>query len=116
MRTGSVVYHGSIAELRRRAPDPAHRLRTSDDVGAVALAAGRDGLSVDRHGDGLAVRGSQASVDAYVAELVRSGIAPRALALDEQPLEALFFLLTETTPETVPSALTGSSAHPGAAR
>jgi hypothetical protein len=47
---------------------------------------------------------------------VRSGIAPRALALDEQPLEALFFLLTETTPETVPSALTGSSSHPGAAR
>src|ERR1700710_2588338 len=41
MRTGSVVYHGTIDELRQRAPEPAHRLRTTDDSHAVALAFGR---------------------------------------------------------------------------
>ena len=40
MRTGSVVYHGTIATLREQAPEPAHRLRTSDDPGALALALG----------------------------------------------------------------------------
>jgi ABC-2 type transport system ATP-binding protein len=110
MRTGAVVYHGSIAELRRRAPDPAHQLRTSDDDGAYALAARRDGLAVSREQDGLAVRGSQHAVDGYIAALVRAGIVPRTLTLDEQPLEALFFLLTESSPESVPSALNASGA------
>ncbi|MDQ1647998.1 MAG: type transport system ATP-binding protein [Frankiaceae bacterium] len=110
MRTGAVVYHGSIAELRRRAPDPAHRLQTSDDTGAFALAAGRDGLAVTRDDAGLAVRGSQGALDAYVGALVRNGIAPRALSLDEAPLESLFFLLTESTPDSPPSALSDSGA------
>ncbi|MCW2605018.1 MAG: Ribose import ATP-binding protein rbsA, partial [Pseudonocardiales bacterium] len=38
MRTGSVVYHGTIATLRERAPRPAHRLSTSDDRAALSLA------------------------------------------------------------------------------
>ena len=39
MRTGSVVYHGSIAALRRRAPAQAHHLTTADDDRAAGLAA-----------------------------------------------------------------------------
>ena len=105
MRTGSVVYHGTIASLREQAPEPAHRLRTSDDTGALALAAGRDGLAVAEHDGGLAVRGTQARVDAYVVALVQRGIVPRSLTLEEAPLESLFFMLTESTPETLPDSL-----------
>src|SRR3954468_10511597 len=39
MRTGSVVYHGSIAELREQAPQQAHRLSTTDDDRTASVAA-----------------------------------------------------------------------------
>src|SRR5262249_29218192 len=39
MHTGRVRYHGSIARLRAQAPDPSHRLVTSDDDAARTLAA-----------------------------------------------------------------------------
>jgi ABC-2 type transport system ATP-binding protein len=102
MRTGSVVYHGTIGELRKQAPEPAHRVSTTDDEAALAIAAGRGGLQVSRVDGALAVRGVQPQVDGYIAALVRAGIALRGLALAEAPLESLFFMLTETTPETVP--------------
>jgi ABC-2 type transport system ATP-binding protein len=105
MRTGSVVYHGSIAELRKQAPDPAHQLRTSDDDRALVLAAGRLGLQVTPADGAVAVRGAQPAVDAYIAALVGAGIALRGFSLQEAPLESLFFLLTETSPETVPDML-----------
>src|SRR6195952_465649 len=107
MRTGSVVYHGSIAELRRQAPEPAHLLRTNDNAAALAIAAGRAGLQVGP-GDAdesIAVRGAQPAVDAYVAAVVAAGISLRGFSLHEAPLESLFFLLTEASPETVPDGL-----------
>jgi ABC-2 type transport system ATP-binding protein len=98
MNTGSVVYHGSITALRERAPQQAHELATDDDRAAV-LAAAR-GLQVTRTDTGLAVRGPQDQIDALVADLVADGIALRGLSLRETPLEALFFMLTEATPDT----------------
>ncbi len=114
MRTGSVVYHGTIATLREQAPEPAHRLRTSDDPGALAVAAGRPHLSVAEHEGALAVRGAQDHLDAYLAELVGRGIALRGLTLDEAPLESLFFMLTESSPAALPDSLdhTLSEARP----
>ena len=97
MRTGSVVYHGSIAALREQAPPQAHRLSTTDDERVVALAVAR-GLEVSTLDDGLAVRGGQDQVDLLVADTVRAGIGLRGLGLDEAPLEALFFMLTESAP------------------
>jgi ABC-2 type transport system ATP-binding protein len=44
-------------------------------------------------------------VDAYVRTLVGSGLALRDLELTEAPLEALFFMLTESAPGGVPSDL-----------
>jgi ABC-2 type transport system ATP-binding protein len=114
MRTGSVAYHGSIATLRQQAPDQAHRVRTTDDPRAQALAAGRPGLHVTLDQAGLAVRGAQPQVDAYVSALVSAGIALRRLTADEAPLEALFFMLTESSPESVPTSL--STVAPGAGR
>jgi ABC-2 type transport system ATP-binding protein len=99
MKTGSVVYHGTIADLRRQAPPQAHLLRTSDDAVALELAAGRPGLAVTAADRQLALRGTQEAVDAYVAAVVHAGIALRSLTLGEAPLEALFFMLTESSPD-----------------
>lgn len=112
MRTGDVVYHGTIERLRARAPRQAHRLQTSDDQGALALAGGRPGLSVTSLDGALHARGEQAEIDSYVSVLVGAGLALRSLSLDEAPLEALFFMLTESRPEGVPAHLhtTGASA------
>jgi ABC-2 type transport system ATP-binding protein len=105
MKTGSVVYHGTIAELRAQAPPQAHLLRTSDDGAALTLAAGRAGLAVVPAERQLAVRGTQDAVDAYVSAVVRAGIAVRSLTPGEAPLEALFFMLTESSPAGAPDEL-----------
>lgn len=106
MKTGSVVYHGTISTLREQAPPPAHRLATSDDRGALSVASGHDQLAVDqRTDDALAVRGDQQHVDAYICALAAHGIAVRSLTLEETPLETLFFMLTETSPPDVPDGL-----------
>jgi ABC-2 type transport system ATP-binding protein len=103
MKTGSVVYHGTIADLRRQAPDQAHLLRTSDDAAALALAGGRPGLAVTPAEGQLAVRGTQHAVDSYISAVVLAGLAVRSLSLGEAPLEALFFMLTESSPPEAPS-------------
>jgi ABC-2 type transport system ATP-binding protein len=105
MRTGSVVYHGSIATLREQAPAQAHRIVTTDAEAAEKLARAQN-LEVSRTEDALAVRGTQDRIDALVAEIVGAGIAMRGLSLDETPLEALFFMLTEPATHT--------AAHDGA--
>jgi ABC-2 type transport system ATP-binding protein len=105
MKTGSVVYHGTIAELRQQAPPQAHLLRTSDDAAALALAGGRPGLAVAPAERQLAVRGTQDAVDAYISSVVRAGLAVRSLTLGEAPLEALFFMLTESSPAGAPDEL-----------
>ena len=107
MRTGSVVYHGSIDKLREQAPEQAHRVNTTDNERAAEIAQAR-GLHVSRVEEALAVRASWPAVDDLVAALVGHGISLRELSLDEAPLEALFFMLTETSPEGVPSDLAGA--------
>ena len=97
MRTGSVVYHGSIEQLRERAPAQGTRLVSSDNAAAADLARGH-GLDVRTEGEdpaGLHLRGTQDQVDLFVRSLVAAGITPRQLSVDETPLEALFFMLTE---------------------
>jgi ABC-2 type transport system ATP-binding protein len=106
MRTGTVAFHGRIAQLREQAPEQGHRLATDDDERALRLAAGHPRLEVsDSPGGGLVVVGSQGAVDAYVVALVRDGLLLRRLEVTETPLEALFFMLTETTPGGVPLEL-----------
>jgi ABC-2 type transport system ATP-binding protein len=114
MRTGSVVYHGSIAELRTQAPAQAHRIATTDDIRAEALARARR-LEVNRIGDALAVRGAQDEIDQLISDVVTAGIAVRGLSLDETPLESLFFMLTESSPDA-PTAGLAAGATTGARR
>src|SRR5689334_4638544 len=69
MRTGSVVYHGSIDKLREQAPEQAHRLVTTDNERAAAVARST-GVRVEVQDDSLAVTASWADVDRFVAALV----------------------------------------------
>jgi len=98
MRRGSVAFHGTIAELRTKAPDPGHLLSTSDDTRALDVARDRHpGLTVERDPEGgLTVTGPQGQLSAYVADLVRAGVDLHAFTPTETPLEALFFMLTDT--------------------
>jgi ABC-2 type transport system ATP-binding protein len=115
MRTGRVVYHGSIAQLRAQAPDPAHRLRTSDDALATEIAATRPGIVVSAHPDGgLSLRAPQDQVDAYAISLGAAQVAIRSLQLDVAPLESLFFMLTEADPAASAQNVTATPAMAGA--
>jgi ABC-2 type transport system ATP-binding protein len=105
MRTGSVVYHGEISELRERAPEQGHRLSTDDDERALALASFHPELSARAVEGGLVVEGPQDEVDSYVRKLIRSAVTLRGLQRTEAPLETLFFMLTETAPGGVPGDL-----------
>jgi ABC-2 type transport system ATP-binding protein len=97
MSRGQVSFHGSIADLRAMAPDPGHRLRTSDDEAARALAANHPAINVlrDPDGEGLKVIGPGHAVSRYVGDLVRDDLDLRAFVPTETPLEALFFMLTD---------------------
>src|SRR4051812_3466954 len=115
MRTGSVVFHGEIAELREQAPEQGHRIRTDDDQRALEIAAGHPDLRVELGSESdIVVYGRQDAVDRYVRALVSSGMPLRGLELTEAPLEALFFMLTESAPGGVPVELDRRPA--GAAR
>ena len=99
MKRGSVAYHGTIADLRRQAPPQAHLLHTDDNHIARLLAQNQPGVTVGFADDQFAVRGDQVAIDRYVGVLVDARIAIRSLTLGEAPLEALFFMLTESAPD-----------------
>ncbi|HEY1118061.1 MAG TPA: ABC transporter ATP-binding protein [Acidimicrobiales bacterium] len=104
MARGRVAFHGSIGELRAMAPDPGHLLSTSDDACAVALALAHHpevAVEPDPEG-GLVALGSEERLSAYVADLVRADIRLHRFTPTQTPLEALFFMLTDTRPESVP--------------
>ena len=106
IRDGATVWEGSQAQLHEAAPAPAYRIRTSDDESAAAIAnrmamqpqasARISGLEV------LTVSGSEAQRDAFVRELIRSGVDLRLLEPDVPPLEALFASLAG--PDSQPKA------------
>jgi ABC-type nitrate/sulfonate/bicarbonate transport system ATPase subunit len=48
LRSGRAVFAGTLDVLRARAPDPAHRMRTSDDESALTLAERAPGVLAHR--------------------------------------------------------------------
>jgi ABC-2 type transport system ATP-binding protein len=112
MKKGTVAFHGSIADLRAMAPDPGHLLDTADNRRAAQIAA-RHAVSVT---DDLDVNGADAGalivsgpadvVASYVADVVATGIRLRQFTPTQTPLEALFFMLTDTGTETRQEATT----------
>ncbi|MCW2983888.1 MAG: Ribose import ATP-binding protein rbsA [Conexibacter sp.] len=113
MRSGAVVYHGGLTELREQAPEQGYRVSTDDNARALMLAEERHrDLRVEAAEDGgLIAYGRQAEIDAYIKTIVGGGLALRGLALTEAPLEALFFMLTESAPGVVPVDLTPAGAR-----
>jgi ABC-2 type transport system ATP-binding protein len=109
MSRGSVAFHGTIADLRSMAPDPGHLLSTDDDARALRLAAeGHPDVKVTADPEGgLVATAPRAALSAYVAELVRSGVALLELTPTQTPLEALFFMLTD--PDLDPEAEAGQA-------
>jgi ABC-2 type transport system ATP-binding protein len=96
LHRGHIVFGGSLAAMRAEAPDPAWRLRTTDDAATVAAARCSSAIDVSPRPDGdLLVRASQDRLDAFVLDLGRSGIAVRGLVVDITPLASMFFHLTE---------------------
>lgn len=93
--SGRVLFDGALAELRGRAPVTAHRLATSDDAGALRLAAA-ERVDAKATPDGeLAIAAEEAELDRYVLALARAGIAVRRLEVERTPLEAMYLALTE---------------------
>jgi ABC-2 type transport system ATP-binding protein len=102
MHRGRVAFTGDIDTLLTTAPDPAWRVRTSDDAAALAAAGDTPGVLIDDAAH-LVVRAGQVEMDAYVLGLARAGIAVRELSQVGSPLQSLFFTLTEpATPDPHP--------------
>ena len=97
LNRGRVLYSGAVETLRARAPASTHRLHTSDDREAYAMAIAYPGMMVMAPAEGgLDLSASLETVDRFVIALGRAGIAVRTLERRERSLESLFLELTET--------------------
>jgi len=100
LRRGSVVWSGTAAQSRGRAPASAYAISTSDDARAFELASEHAGVRATWSRTGqLALTVSEGSLDSYVLALARSGVAVRLLELLVSPLESMFFALTQDPDE-----------------
>jgi ABC-2 type transport system ATP-binding protein len=102
LREGRVVWDGTAAELETQAPVSAFELVTSDDAGAMRIAAEHEGLRAQlaaRGGLVLTVR--PGVLDRFVLALGDARIAVRRLELRVSPLESMFFALMSDEPRLV---------------
>ncbi|MGO9902412.1 MAG: ABC transporter ATP-binding protein [Solirubrobacteraceae bacterium] len=98
LRRGTVVWSGTSAQLRAQAPQASYALSTSNDGRALELARNHGGVEVapvDAGGLSLSVR--EGTLDAYVVALGADGVAIRRLEPLDNPLELMFFALTDET-------------------
>lgn len=95
MRTGKVVYHGTVTDLRAMAPETEFLMRTERPQEALGVAQRHPGV-VDARVDGDALRftASDETVEALSIAWGQAGIGTRLLAPAHAPLESLFFRLT----------------------
>jgi ABC-2 type transport system ATP-binding protein len=106
VRTGTVVYEGEIAALKRGASG-SYQLRTTDDERALAVCRAQSGITEVRRADGgIAFTGEERSVAELSQALVEARALIRSLVPETQTLETLFFSLTEGVP--TPSTLRAS--------
>ena len=107
--SGRVVYEGALADLRRQG-GAGYRLRSTDDVRALALLRARTNIErADSDAHGLTFQADERDVGELSLSLAREGIGILALTPELATLEDLFFRLTEgggqgangTQPETV---------------
>ena len=96
VRSGSIVYEGEIATLKRGA-GTSYRLETTDDELALKICGAQPGISdarVDEHGRITFTADEPAATELSQA-LVEAGALIKALAPQTVTLEDLFFSFTE---------------------
>ena len=95
VRTGRVVYEGSLPQLLASTAGR-YELRTTDDVRAAEVAADRPGIEGVRFaGGGLTLTAGEEAVAALSIALGEAGIGIAALVPRTATLEELFFRMTE---------------------
>jgi ABC-2 type transport system ATP-binding protein len=98
VRSGSIVYEGTMADLKRTA-STGYRLSTTDDERALAICRAQRGVSEARaQNGGIRFRADEDAVPALSLALVDAGALISALAPETVKLEDLFFALTEDAP------------------
>ena len=96
VRTGRVVYEGSLPELIATTAGR-YELRTTDDVYAAELAARHpDVTDVERGEDGVMFSADEGTVAKLTIALGMAGVGIHALQARTATLEELFFRMTET--------------------
>ncbi len=117
---GRIAFSGTIDDLRKKAPDGAHRLRTRDDERARSIGEAQPNVQVTvaTDGEGLDVCAGEVALDRYVLALGRDGIAIRSLESRDRALETLFLRLTDGENEEArpASSSVSGSARPTAGR
>jgi ABC-2 type transport system ATP-binding protein len=95
VRSGRIVYEGTIDELARGA-GTAYRLSSTDDARAFEICANQPGLSDLGHDHGRIVFSADEATAAELSRaLVQAGVLIKELAPQTVTLEDLFFSLTE---------------------
>ena len=106
VRTGQVVYEGSLPELLASTAGR-YTLRTTDDVRAAAIAAERPGITGVRFSEtngGLTLQAGEEAATALSIALGEAGIGISALIPRTATLEELFFRMTEGERDDAPAA------------
>jgi ABC-2 type transport system ATP-binding protein len=102
LRTGRVVYSGSLDDLRAQAGARVWTLQASDNDRAVLAVSGHPGVAVTVGALGaLKVTADPDAMDGYVKGLAAYGVAVRELLPDQLPFESLYFQLTEDPADRV---------------
>jgi ABC-2 type transport system ATP-binding protein len=102
IRSGRIVYEGSLAELKRTAAG-SYRLRTTDDDRALEVARAQPGIEhAERRNGEITFEAPEGAVGELSVAVVEAGAAILALMPVAASLEELFFRLTEGQPEPEP--------------
>ena len=94
LAAGRVVFSGPLSELTADTDELDYRLRTSDPVAAMRVAAETPQVRVLADAEALVVRAAVPALDDLVARLIGAGVGVRELAPVVAPLEAAFLALT----------------------
>jgi len=98
VNAGRVVYEGSLPELLASTAGR-YTLRTTDDVRAAEVAAGRPGLTDVRFSEGgITLSAGETAVTQLSIALGEAGVGIAALVPRTATLEELFFRMTEGEP------------------
>ena len=99
IRSGRIVYEGTLADLRASTGTSRYRLRTTDNhLARLTLLEHSNAEDISVDGDELSFSASEDEVAAISRALVGAGLGLTALVPEQLSLESLFFELTEDEP------------------